>query len=107
MEHHETNEGQVQLRETEGQELKKTITTYKPRWGSVSIMRDVSEGIHPLFTGQYTRQLFFPADAQLRILEDVDSFFYVSTEEAKRIANHESDVKCPLCEAGIPVKPRR
>jgi hypothetical protein len=28
----------------------------------------------------------------------------VSIEEAKRIANWESDIKCPMCEAGIPLK---
>jgi hypothetical protein len=46
-----------------------------------------------------------PPDAKIRFLP-VENYGFpqiVSIDEAKRIANWD-DVKCPMCEAGIPLK---
>ena len=47
-----------------------------------------------------------PADAKIRFLPTENYGFprYVSLEEGRRLANWNSDCKCPLCEAGIPLK---
>ena len=46
-----------------------------------------------------------PPDAKIRFLPTENYGFpmHVSREEAERIANWDSDCKCPLCEAGVPL----
>lgn len=47
-----------------------------------------------------------PPDAKIRFLPTENYGFppqYVSLEEGRRLAGWNSDCKCPLCEAGIPL----
>ena len=68
--------------------MKDSIKTFKPLFNKPQILRDVSEGVHPVFSGKYIR--FLPAE----------SFpMYVTKEEAERMAAPITE--CPLCEAGI------
>lgn len=71
--------------------MKDSIKTFKPLFNKPQILRDVSEGIHPVFSDTYIR--FLPD-------ENAGGPTYVTKEEAERMAAPITD--CPLCAAGIP-----
>ena len=72
--------------------MKDSIKTFKPLFNKPQILRDVSEGIHPVFSDTYIR--FLPD-------ENAGRPMYVTKEEAERISAPVTS--CPLCEAGIPL----
>ena len=70
--------------------MKDSIKTFKPLFNKPQIFRDVSEGIHPVFSDTYIR--FLPEETTSKPM-------YVAKEEAERMAAPITD--CPLCAAGI------
>ena len=91
MEHNSENEEVVQSISRSG-----VIKTVKPLFNKPSILRDVTEGIHPYFNEPYIRTV--------RFLEGEQDFtfpMYVTKEEAERMAAPITE--CPLCDAGVPL----
>lgn len=72
--------------------MKDSITTFKPLFNKPQILRDASEGIHPVFSAEYIR--FLPD-------ENAGKPMYVTKEEAERMSAPITD--CPFCDAGIPL----